>query len=309
MKECADCTAVQMLVQSKNNPPGVVFIYDLSHHVIRKFNVFTDSTCAKGSLIQGNANRTQQAQDRGDGSVTCGSFRDAEEVTPIDVGVQNIFDALYHAWQVNPSLADTAKSEPGPVPADPGNHNLPFDLPGVAWDYPQGSFVRFKQVLQQIVSSQATANAYVDGLGDYIHGVSVQVGSVIVALPPTVGVQIDMDRSNATIYLPVCNAADDCAQIEIKVSGGHVVDVVLDGVFDAAQMMYPSESGQMPGGLTAWHWHQHGDADHFREGLIGDGVNVPAVPGCDPAHFTFKLIVARVNGQVDSATWQCVPKP
>ena len=45
-KSCAACTATQMETTAKNTMPlGVAFIYDLTGHVIRKYEVYMDSTC------------------------------------------------------------------------------------------------------------------------------------------------------------------------------------------------------------------------------------------------------------------------
>src|SRR5215467_7455871 len=84
MKECANCTQAQMLAKAKNNPPGMVFIYDLAHNVIRKFNVFMDSTCANQPVVQSRAGEGQHVQDTGGNGINCGSFKDAEEWTPVD---------------------------------------------------------------------------------------------------------------------------------------------------------------------------------------------------------------------------------
>ena len=306
MKECANCTQAQMLAKAKNNPPGVVFIYDLAHNLIRKFNVFMDSTCANQPVLESHAIGGQQVQDTGGNGIDCGSFKDAEEWTPVDPDIQNIFNSLRTVWLVNPTLANTAKGTTANPPIDPNTHQ-PFNLAKVAFDFPQGSFVRFKEMLQdEILVTRNDANAFIPGLGDEIYGVSVKVNAANVGFPEIIQVSVALDRPNTTIRLDICNANGDCAKIDVKIVNGAIDSLVYDGVFDAEDMMYPSEFGQAPGSVPGWHWQLGPDADHFRQGLLNNGVSIPTRPGCG-ADFSWKLVVARVNGVIDSATWTCVP--
>ena len=43
MKECVNCTAMQMQTMAKNSPVGYAFVYDLAHNIIRKYEVYMDS--------------------------------------------------------------------------------------------------------------------------------------------------------------------------------------------------------------------------------------------------------------------------
>ena len=306
MKECVNCSAAQMLAKAKMSPPGIVFVYDLAHNVVRKFEVFTDSTCATGPSIQGGGNGDQETENLGDKGIACGSFRNADEWTPVDPDIQSIFDSLHHVWQINPALANTAVATRADPPIDP-NTQQPFNLARVAFDYPQASFVRFKELLRdEILVTRNDANAFIPGLGDEIYGVSVKVNAANVGFPEIIQVSVALDRPSAMIHLDICNANGDCAKVDVKIANGIVEDVIYNGVFDAEDQMYPSESGQQPGGLLAWHWQIGPDADHFRQGLLHNWISVPVRPGCG-ADFSWKLVVARVNGEFDSAIWTCVP--
>lgn len=107
--QCENCSAAQMLAKAKNAPPGVTFVYDLSHHVIRKFEVYLDSTCAPAPVPQGETSGMQKTDER-DPTTDCGTFKDAVPMLPVDPDVQSAFDALYQTWLINPSLADFAKT-------------------------------------------------------------------------------------------------------------------------------------------------------------------------------------------------------
>lgn len=306
MRECVNCTQAQMLAQAKLHPPGMVFVYDLAHDVIRKFNVFLDSTCGTGPVVQSSDNGGQQVQNGGNNGVDCGSFHNVEEWTPVDPDIQAIFDSLHQVWLVNPTLANTATATRADPPMDPNTHQ-PFDLAKVAFDYPQASFVRFKELLRdELLATRNDANSFIPGLGDEIYGVSIKVDAANVGFPEILQVSVALDRSTAVIHLDICNANGDCAKVDVKIANGMVEDVIYNGVFDAEGDMYPSESGQAPGGVLAWHWQLGPDADHFRQGLLHNGISVPTRPGCG-ADFSWKLVVARVNGQFDSAIWTCVP--
>ena len=109
MKECVNCTATQMQTMAKNQPVGYQFVYDLAHNVIRKYEVYLDSNCApEGGASSGPAGGAQH----------CGSFKGADEITPVDPGVQAIFNSLRATWLVNPQLANTAKSTVSGFPID-----------------------------------------------------------------------------------------------------------------------------------------------------------------------------------------------
>ena len=136
----------------------------------------------------------------------------------------------------------------------------------------------------------------------------MSIEGVDVGNPPQVLlVHISLDRGNATVHLDICDANGVCSKWDITIANGQVSNVIYNGTFDVENMMLPSQSGQTPGQLNAWHWQLGTDADHFGQ-MLGQNahIQIPIRPGCGQA-FHWGLVVARVNGAVDSATWQCVP--
>ena len=304
MKECVNCTATQMQTMAKNQPVGYHFIYDLPHNIIRKYEVYMDSTCTPESAT--SSGRVSGQHKDGNG-VDCTSFKAADEITPVNLGVQAIFNSLRATWLVNPTLANTAKAQVADFPTGSGGHV--YDASKIAWDYPQGEFRSFQDYLeQQALTSRANANAFCEGLGDFIYGVSIAVNSVDVGAPPQVlTVHMTLDRQNATVKLKICNSSGDCVNFDVKVVNGQIAGLTYTGTFDAENMMLPSATGATPGQLNQWHWGFGPDADHFAQQIHDrTGVTVPSRPGCG-SDFHSGLVVARVNGVVDSMTWQCIP--
>ena len=310
MKECPNCTSAQMQNGAKNSPPGMAFVYDLAHHVIHKYEVYLDSTCGPSGPSSGIADRKSdgaQIEQAGDNGVNCGTFRAADEMVPVDSNIQAIFDALFHVSQINPALAATGEAtREGTPPTDPST-GQPFDLRKVAWDYPQGSFLRLNDLIQNtILASSYTADNFVPGLGDLIFQVNIPLTYPQQVQDPghlIISVVIHIDRSITLVHLQLCTDEGDCGSWDIPVNGGQPGKIQFKGVFDSEQMMYPSASGQMPGGLRAWNWGNRGDADHFGQGLRNNGWDVPGAPNCNPSQW--RLVIATVNGHFDSATWTC----
>ena len=313
MKECANCTATQMQTMAKNSPVGYTFVYDLGHNIIRKYDVYTDSTCAGNPAPQNSATGGHEAAQAsgvgGGGGVQCGSFKAADEVTPVNPGVQNIFNSLRAAWLVNPTLANTAKARRVDPPINP-NTGQPFNIPAVGWDYPQGEYRDLYEYLRDVVlgTTRAAANDFAPGLGDFVFGVSMAVDGVDIGAPPQVlTVHIALDRGYGVVHIDICNANGDCAKYDVTVVNGVVTKIAFDGAFDSANMMYPSATGAAPGQATSWHWGLGTDADHFAQMVHQQsGFNFPMRSGCGGSYH-YGLVVARVNGVFDSATWICIP--
>ena len=305
MTECVNCSAIQMQAMAKNQPIGYHYVYDVSHNVIRKYEVYWDSTCAQQPVIQSGTGGGQAE----DGiSTDCGSSKAADEMTPVDTDIQNIFNSLHSVWLVNPTLANKAKAIRQSVPVNP-NTGQPFNLPRAAWDWPSGEGKDLRDYLRDVVlSSKNSANAFVPGLGDMIYGVSLKVTSASIGTPPNVlQVTVALDRSNAIIHFEICNANGDCAELDANTSDGAIASVTFNGVYATDNMQYPSHNGQAPGQGTFWHFGLGTDADHFAQQLHNNsGVALPVRPGCGAA-FQYGITVARVNGVVDSSTWSCIP--
>lgn len=301
--ECPNCTPVAMQNMAKNTAGiGVKFVYDLPHHIIRKYEVYMDSTCGQPPATEG-AGSTDTVFD-----TDCGSFKAADPFDPVDPDVQATFDALYHAWQVNPALINLHKAERvGNLPVDSVT-GAPFDLPKVAWDYPQGSYNRFRGYLQNnVLDTPAHANAFIPGFGDELFGWAMagfDVQVTVVRGAPQVGATLHYDRNTGLFQLRVCNANGDCAQFEIHVSNGSITGVDYEGVFNVDDQLYPSASGAAPGSLLHWEFALASDAEHFADQLRHRGVYVPIRQAC-AAGMHWGLVGARVNGVLQSSTWMC----
>jgi hypothetical protein len=307
--ECPNCTATQMQTMAKNaSGVGVKFVYDLPHHVIHKYDVYWDSTCApEDATSAGQMSGGGDTKTSGEGP-ECSSFKAADPFDPVDPDVQLTFDALYHAWQVNPALANSGKAERrGNTPIDP-NTGQPFDLPGVAWDYPAGSFNRFQNYLEdKVLDTPPHANAFIPGLGDDLFGWNLDSFDVEVTVErngPSVGSTLHWDRNTGLLSLNICNANGDCAQFVVHISSGDIRQFEYEGVFNVNDQLYPSESGAAPGSLLHWRFDLASDGAHFGQQLQNRGVYVPIQLACT-AGMHLGLVGARVNGELQSTTWMC----
>ncbi len=148
MTECANCTQAQMLAKAKNHAPGIVFVYDLAHDVIRKFEAFSDSTCGTGPGTHKQRKRRAAAPGRRQqrrrlrvlsqcGRVDARRSRHSGHLRFASPGLADQSGACKHAAMA---------TRVGP-PVDPNTHQ-PFNLARVAFDYPQLSFVRFKELIR-----------------------------------------------------------------------------------------------------------------------------------------------------------------
>jgi hypothetical protein len=309
--QCANCTATQMQTMAKNvGGAGIKFVYDLPHHVIHKYEVYWDSTCApEGTTSVGAANGDGGGKQSGE-KPACSSFKVADPFDPVDPDVQATFDALYHTWQVNPTLANSGKAERrGNPPIDP-NTGQPFDLPKAAWDYPAGSYNRFRNyIVDNVLDTPSHADAFIPGFGDDLFGWNLSSFDVQVTVErngPSVGSTLHWDRNTGLIRLNVCNANGDCAQFIIHVSNGDITQLEYEGVFNVNDQLYPSESGAAPGSLLHWEFDLSSDGAHFAQQLQNRGVYVPIQMAC-AAGMHLGLVGARVNGILQSTTWMCTP--
>ena len=308
MRECANCSAAQMQTVAKNQPVGYHFFYDLSHNIIRKYEVYLDSTCGPVVPDERTGRSGAGGQTQSGNETACGSFKAADEVTPVNPGVQAIFDSLRAAWLANPTLVNTGKATVLIPPMNP-NKGRPFDIPKTGWEYDQGEYEDMREYLRDdVLLSRETANAFAPGLGDYIFGVGLALEGVDIGRPPDVlSVHIILDRTTGMINIDICNADLDCAKWTMTILNGAVTNLVFTGAYDKRNMQYPSQNGSTPGSHNSWNWMNGSDADHFAQQIHNNsGVTVPVRAGCGSS-FHSGLVVARVNGVVDSMTWQCIP--
>lgn len=308
MRECVNCTASQMQTMAKNQfPAGYGFVYDLAHNVIREYDVYMDSDCGPQPVPQPGTNFGSDRSTEANGAGTdCGSFKAADPVPVVAADVQDVFNSLHSAWFVNPNLANTAKTTRTDPPLNPRTHQ-PFDPTSIAWDYPGGNYEDLREYLWGQLATRGSANAFSPGLGDYIYGVSVAINGADIGIGALV--HITIDRTTGTIQISICNANGDCAKVEVHVNSGSITNINFVGSFNVDNGMYPSASGATPGAGGHWNFDLGPDASHFGQSLgNAAGYNIPAPPFCG-LNFHWGLTIARVNGQMDSATWQCVANP
>ncbi len=308
-KSCAACTAIQMQTMAKNTMPlGVAFVYDLTGHVIRKYDVYMDSTCGGQPVPQTHSGDRQQTRDASGGGTDCGSFKSADEMTPVDPDVQAVFNNLYYTYVHDYQLAANGEIIHYGVPTDP-THNQPFNLQNVAWDYPNASYEDFMREINSIFSDRTSMNNWDPGTGDYLFGYeanSFHVG-IVISVPPAVEGQVSFDR-NGTIHVSICtdNAGSpgDCAKLDITVQSGNV-SITFRGIFNKDNDIYPSANGTAPGNLSQWPFRRgNGSADHFADEMRNHGVYIPSSGYCSPGTHPF-LTTTRQNNQIMFQVWSC----
>jgi len=307
--ECPSCTETAMRNMAKNTGgTGVKFIYDLPHNVIRKYEVYWDLDCQpEGPGAKSGANDVGGETDIGD-DTDCGSFKAADPFPPVDADVQATFNALYHTWQINPALANTGKAERVETPPIDYITGQPFDYSKVAWDYPGGSYFRFRSYVLNALKSKGGANDLVPGLGDEMYGWnfdSFEVGIVLTPGGPGGSASLGWDRNTGLLQLTLCNPNGDCVEFEVHFTQGALSNLDYRGVFGPDDQQYPSQSGAAPGQLLHWEFRLGSDADWFGQNLQHRGIIVGVRNPC-AAGSHYALIGARVNGILQSSTWQCV---
>jgi hypothetical protein len=273
--QCSGCSPNQMKSAAIAAPGlGVIFIYDIGSATIRKYERYNDTTCG--------ADPAPTAAGK-PGSPRCSAFRAADEET-VDEGVQSIFNSLLDVEQVNPGLVLHAAASfqigAGNGAIDP-HTGRPFDLPNIAWDYPQGTYTRFNDFLQETLASEASANNFIPGLGTYLYSYQQSSRNVSISFSgqPGITVTLSWDRNNTTT-MKVCNVDNDCVRYTIA----NTTSIVLTygGVTDSTGNYYPSPNAHTPAN-PIWNWrapHGGGDGNHFADGLRGNGVPVTDMDGC-----------------------------
>jgi len=266
-----------------------------------------DSTCGPEPVPHNGTVGAGAPPTRGGGpGPECTSFKAADEVLAVAPDVRDIFNSLHSAWLVNPTLANTGRTVRIGMPTNPRTHQN-FDPAKIAWDYNAGNWEDLREYLNLQLDSRPDANQLSPGLGDYVYGVSIAIHGADIGTGALV--QISLDRTTAVIEIDLCNANGDCAKVQVHVNDGAITNITFVGSFNVDNCMYPSASGLSPGFGTHWNFDLGSDASHFGQALgNAAGYSIPAPPFCG-INFHWGLTIARVNGQMDSATWQCVANP
>lgn len=305
-RECHNCTPTAMQTMAKNTPVGFTFIYDIQANIIRKYEVYMDSTCAPvhGGPSNGTAGRGNR---RGNGT-DCGSFKAADEMFPVDAAVQATFNALHDTWLHNPTLASAG--EVARVSVLPNRLNgQPFDARYIAFDYPQNSYVEFMDYFRTQIGSRETANALAPDLGTYIYDwnvASLDVGPIIGA-QPGLTFTITWDRSTTTTFTWWIPVSSDHIVLTITRSANGAVTVTYNGVLDIDNNYYPSRNGVPPGDQSSQDFPHHG-GDHFDGGMQHGGIPTPDMPECGFAMHPFQVIARnQTTHQIIGVAYSCVP--
>lgn len=263
-RQCAGCSAAQMQQKALSLPYGFGFIYDLGSAKIRKYEVFSDSTCSVGPVTEGSG-----AVSDGSATPTCGTFKNAYEWA-VDASVQSVFAVLVRA-NTERSVAlnghDKIHLRDG-FTNDPYT-GRPFDLQQAAWEYPNGTFGRLSQAFVNMINTPASLSQVDPGLSDFIYGVqlpslqglAIQVGISNSGGSGTSQAQLVWDRA-PQISVALCNEAEDCANFTLDVSRATGVKITYVNVTDLAANPYPSPNAGYPS-TPRWTWPGGSGLDHF----------------------------------------------
>lgn len=275
---CDGCSAAQMRTKAlQSTPPGnYVFVYNLSSSSIRKYRIYLDSTCKMDPVPDKEGNQTESNP-----VPLCGSYKDAIE-SSADQSVQQIFNSMLTVNSHQPLLLSAGKAGNwwvggngiNRIPNDPST-GQPFNLPNVAWEYPQGAGYRFMEQVQSILQNQSQLRLVDPDLAALIYDVWIASAnvSVTISVSPSITAQGNLQvESERPVQLKVCNTAGDCADLEIRRDRTQI-SVSLKQVVTRDGNMYPTPSRQTP---TSPQWSfPNGGGDGFADNLRAHGVDLP----------------------------------
>ena len=262
--QCHGCNAEQMRAKAVNAQGlGLAFVYDLDAGVIRKYNRYLDaaSAAAAQQLTQTEADATTgEALD----AVAASARKEAEEMSG-DPTVQEIFAALTSVARANPDLVNFGRDRIAVEAL--GNDPLTggaFDLPGVAFAAPQGSYGRFISAMRSAFDSRGSL-ALVDAhLADLLFDVNLKSAGVSIGIAgnnqgagATATGTIQWD-AGAVREIEVCDRVLNCAGFSVSVAPGHISLEYL-GVWDLYHNQYPSPGLRQP---ATPRWEMRGGGDH-----------------------------------------------
>ena len=250
-RQCRGCGAEQMRAKVVNTEGlGLAFVYDLDAGVIRKYNRYLDaaSAAAAQQLAQAEAGATAgEALD----ALAASAHKEAEEMS-VDPAVQEIFAALVSVARANPGLLNTGRER---IPVEAlGNDPLtsrPFDLPGVAFEAPQGVYNRFNWAMQGAFANRNSLALIDQALAEKIFDVDLKSMSVTLSASGNnsgagAAVSGTMQWDNGAVReVEVCDRLLNCAKFTVTVAPGRV-SIVYEGVFDLYGNQYPSPILRQP---------------------------------------------------------------
>jgi len=237
---CHGCTLAQEEKAALSRPGlGVRFVYNFTHHRIRKFAVLLDSANSAAHL-----DGVPVAQEPADYAKAVPARRDLYEMV-VDAAVIPVFTAADNLWatdrrwfsskQHRAELEAVGQTEGtlGPRAFSPAN---------VAWDGPaSGEGRKFIQRLNFMLKSRATTAQLGPGLAEALHDIGVAIQNIYIEVSaegPTAGISF-ADGPPKEITVEFCNSSGQC--IEVKLSTAtNGVKVEYVGATDAEGVSLPS---------------------------------------------------------------------
>ncbi len=170
----------------------------------------------------------------------------------VDPAVQEIFAALVSVARANPGLLTTGRER---IPVEAlGNDPLtghPFDLPGVAFEAPQGVYNRFNWAMRDAFANRNSLALIDPSLAEKIFGVDLKSMSVTLSASgnnsgagATVSGTMQWDNG-AVREVEVCDRLLNCAKFTVTIAPGRV-SIAYEGVYDLYGNQYPSPILRQP---------------------------------------------------------------
>ncbi|MGA9828626.1 MAG: hypothetical protein WBQ57_09880 [Rhodanobacteraceae bacterium] len=308
--QCAGCNSEQMRQAAIATPGfGIAFVYNYSSATIRKYNRWLDSTCGPQGAPEATDDSTETRAP--DGTPACGSYKDAEEMTPVDPVILDAFDVMKDVHQSDPGFMATGTarvdiSNLGINPASGSN----FSPSNIAYDYPYGEYYNFMNHLQSVLLDEDSASGLDPDVGDMLYGISFHFINPVTLSGignPTTGIVTFDFRAATNITLHICDGSDNCADVNVTVSGNHTLTLQYTGSYDIAGQRFPEPANQTPTN-PVWHWrgpNSGGEGARFGDQLRRNGVSIP--PGCGGGNSDTYLVTQWQGSHLIGAYWQCVP--
>ena len=249
---CEGCDAQAMRGRALGLPgTGLRFVYSYDSHAIRKYEVWLDTANLAGP---GTPEEAAVASTPGEGMasavpVPSGATREIEEL-PVDAAMGALFVELDALHAAQPELVEFGRTRLDITRLGESmwtDHGLSyFDPRQIAWDFndahPSLSGQAYLDFIQRVRDEGAVR--YPE-LGKFLEltiraqGLTIQ-GS---RAGPELGVSFtEMDR---VLRFEFCNAADDCAVMDISVVNG-VVSYAYVAAWDGTRHAYPSQWSDYP---------------------------------------------------------------
>lgn len=316
VSSCPGCNVTAMRLHAQNLGAGIVFVYDLNTQIIRKYNVTAEPCGTQVAppppkpgevVVYKPGTPDQPITEDAQATVACGGRLVADE-WPVDRSVQDQFNALLQARALNKNLVDQNNATTFARNLAGGKDpyiGTDWNLPQVAWEYPQGAGARFVNAVNAALGSKLGADTLAPGLGIYLFeyatknvSVATQIGTGGVSVTATT----TWDRSKNS-YLEICDVDNNCAKFSLVVTPTAIAATYL-GVFDVAQNQYPSPKNTSPN-APIWTWggpHGGGGSNAFANYLRGWGVPVEETTN---SCTSYTLTCAWQNGKLIGCRLDC----